>query len=118
MFTYICFSTYAEQGHKSLNITNMAQAHYISQMENTDYVVTFSIPLPDFRISLMKGSKEYFAIAYSIISHFGNHMVANLPLCVHLVCFSDCLEEIKVSARQLNQRNQIYFLFILLHEGF
>lgn len=60
----------ASRGNKASNITNMA---WTCLLHHRDYVVTFSTPLPDFRIEVMKGSGEYFATVYSLISHFGNH---------------------------------------------
>lgn len=70
----------AEETKHQTRLIWLGLACFISQMENPDYVVTFYTPLPDLRIALMKGSKEYFAIVYSVISHFGNRGTNPPPL--------------------------------------
>lgn len=67
----VSFTCDANRENKALNITNVAC--YISQRENTDHVVTFSTTLPDFRIALMRGSKEYF----TSVCYFSNHRTPN-----------------------------------------
>lgn len=57
----------AEETKHQTALIRLGLACYISQTENADYVVTFPTSLPDLRITLMKGSKEYFAIMYFVI---------------------------------------------------
>lgn len=80
------------------------------------YVVTFSTPLPDLRIALMKKLKRsVFAFVFSVISYFGNHRATNLPH--YLAHFTGWCEQFRgksMDASMLINQNRISFFNFLI----